>query len=535
MSTTPQIAIWPSLAAAMGAAVSKHPDKDFIRHQSQSVSYAEADSLSGRLAHSLTELGVTARDRVAVLMPNSIEHVISLLACARIGAVQVPLNHEYQADAIGRILDMVEPTVLIADESLSQLSEQALAFAGASPIVITSDVDQLSSANVRASGQFSAMCANAAIEPWLEPALGEPLVLIMTSGTTGAAKAVEISHGFSLHLASEAVWHQEYVPEDVLFTPYPLFHGDAPLLTVIPGLVAGCTVAIGRKFSASGFWDEIRGHKATVFDYMGAVLAILGKQPVKDTDKDHKVRLAWGGPAPANWKELEERFGMKIREVYGATECCLPVWESVHAERVDGTAGQVCEHHDVRIADESGMPVENGEVGEILVRATVPHAQMSQYYGNPDATIAAWRDLWYHTGDRGSLDAGGYLRFAGRTKDVIRRRGRNIGAEEIEQVAVVVDGVIDSAAVAVPSELTEDDIKLVVQAAHPINVADLVADLAGRLPRYMVPRYVEILAELPRTPTGKVDKNVLRREWATAGTWDCEKFQAVVPKASAAN
>ena len=144
----------------------------------------------------------------------------------------------------------------------------------------------------------------------------------------------------------------------------------------------------------------------------------------------------------------------------------------------------------------------------------------------------AWRDLWYHTGDRGSLDAEGYLRFAGRTKDVIRRRGRNIGAEEIEQVAAKLFGVIDAAAIAVPSELTEDDIKLVIQTSEPMEAEDLLAKLVDGLPRYMVPRYIEILGEMPRTPTGKVDKNALRKEWATPGTWDSERSQELVHETS---
>lgn len=530
MCSSSNFSIWPSIAAAMKASLIANPLKEFIRHADRSISYADAESLSAGLAASLIEFGVNSRDRVAVLMPNSIEHVVTLLACARIGAVQVPLNHEYQPDAIGRILDMVEPTVLITDASFASLTKHALASATVAPRVVLSDVDRVTSAPEERS-EFERLCANEKKAAWQETPLESPFVFIMTSGTTGAAKAVEISHGFSLHLASEVVWHQEYVPSDVLFSPYPLFHGDAPLLTVMPALIAGCTAAIGRKFSASRFWDEIRNHKATVFDYMGAVLAILGKQPIKDNDKDHTVRLAWGGPAPANWKELEERFGIRIREVYGATECCLPIWESVPRARVDGTAGQVCEHHEVRIADELGVEVAPGEVGEILVRGSVPFSQMTQYYGNSEATIAAWRDLWYHTGDRGSIDAEGYFRFAGRSKDVIRRRGRNIGAEEIESVAVRLDGVIDAAAIAVPSELTEDDIKLVIQTELPWTATRLLDELVERLPRYMVPRYIEITQEMPRTPTGKVDKNILRQSWATTGTWDRESLHEIVDRA----
>ena len=524
--------IWPSIDDALTGAIARHPERDFLRHGQASMTYAEVDEAARRVAAGLVRLGVASGDRVAVLMPNSIEHVLTLFACARIGAVQVPLNWEYTAESLARLLDMVTPTVFIADVQYQALVSATMDGTAADPRMILSDVDQLGG---RAAGEIrledlrdEAPLADA---PSIHP--GHPLMLIMTSGTTAAAKAVEISHGFALHLGSEAVWHQGYSDDDVLFSPYPLFHGDAPLLTVMPGLVAGITVAIGRKFSASGFWDEIRAHGATVFDYMGAVLAILGKQPPRDDDADNPVRLAWGGPAPANWRELEQRFGIKIREAYGATECCLPAWEGHDRERVEGAAGRLCEHHEVRIADETGMPVPTGEIGEILVRSAVPHGQMNGYFGNAEATVKAWEGLWYHTGDRGSVDGDGNLRFSGRQKDVIRRRGRNIGAEEIESVAVGLAGVTDAAAIAVPSDLTEDDIKLVLH-AEGVEPATAVAFLRDRLPRYMVPRYIEVLDELPRTPTGKVDKNRLRGVWRTAGTWDVDAEAYVAAEADAA-
>jgi crotonobetaine/carnitine-CoA ligase len=512
--------IWPSIDDALTAAIARSPERAFLRHGAASMTYAEVDDAARRIAAGLARLGVASGDRVAVLMPNSIEHVLTLFACARLGAVQVPLNWEYTAESIARLLDMVEPAVLVTDVQYAALVSATMNATTAAPRMILSDVDGLGGVAADAIRLEDLRAEEPLVDtPAIHP--GHPLMLIMTSGTTAAAKAVEISHGFALHLGSEAVWHQGYSHDDVLFSPYPLFHGDAPLLTVMPGLVAGITVAIGRKFSASGFWAEIRSHGATVFDYMGAVLAILGKQPPRDDDADNPVRLAWGGPAPANWRELEQRFGMKIREAYGATECCLPAWEGHDRERVEGAAGRLCEHHDVRIADESGMPVPTGQIGEILVRSAVPHGQMNGYFGNPEATVKVWEGLWYHTGDRGSVDAAGNLRFSGRQKDVIRRRGRNIGAEEIESVAVLFPGVTDAAAIAVPSDLTEDDIKVVLHAVG-VTPEGVVGFLRERLPRYMVPRYIEVLDELPRTPTGKVDKNRLRSDWRTPVTWDVD-------------
>ncbi len=519
MTAANEFAIFGTLEAAFEHQLATRSGKVFLRHGGQSLSFRDVDDRSGRIAASLESLGVRRGDAVAVLMPNSIEHVLTLFACARLGAIQLPLNHEYSEEAIGRLVAQMNPTVLIADAQFDGLAREAMDRASSCARLILSDVDGLGERG--SSDLLFESLLEAEPVPWAGSGLADPLMLIMTSGTTAAAKAVEISHGFVLHLASEAVWHQDYSTDDVLFTPYPLFHGDAPLLTVMPGLLAGCTVAIGRKFSASGFWKEVRHYGVTVFDYMGAVLAILGKQPPRDDDRDNPVRLAWGGPAPADWRELEERFDIKIREVYGATECCLPVWESPEIDRREGTSGRVCEHHEVRIADEDGLPVGPGVVGDVLVRSRSPYGEMSGYFHNAEATVEAWRGLWYRTGDLGSLSADGYFSFAGRRKDVIRRRGRNIGAEEIESIAVRWGGVVDVAAIAVPSELTEDDVKIVVQASE-VDLDRYVIHLRERLPRYMVPRYIEFCPELPRTPTGKVDKNALRASWRSGTTWDVE-------------
>ncbi len=517
--TQTAFAIFSSLQEAFEHHLGVRPDKVFLRHGNQSLTFKEVEERSGRIAASLEELGVERGNAVAVLMPNSLEHMLTLFACARLGAVQLPLNHEFNAGAIARLLEQMTPAVLIADVQFEELALASLEASASEAALVMSDVDGIGG-RVPEQQRFEALL-NAEPVPWVTSSLSDPFMLIMTSGTTAAAKAVEISHGFVLHIASEVVWHQEYSDEDVLFSPYPLFHGDAPMLTVMPGLVAGCTVAVGRKFSASGFWREIRNYGATVFDYMGAVLAILGKQEPRDNDRDNPVRLAWGGPAPSNWRELEERFDIKIREVYGATECCLPIWESPNEERRDGTAGKLCEHHELRIVDEAGLQSEPGTVGDVLVRSRVPHGEMTGYFHNSEATVSAWRGLWYRTGDRGSLSEDGYFSFAGRVKDIIRRRGRNIGAEEIESVALRWEGVVDVAAIATPSALTEDDIKIVVQGTGLSRDAYLT-HLRENLPRYMVPRYIEFCVELPRTPTGKVDKNALRSRWRNETTFDTE-------------
>jgi crotonobetaine/carnitine-CoA ligase len=513
---------WNNVYELLSTAKDEAPDRVFLTQRDVALSFSDAAASAERLATVLQQHGVQKRDAVAVLMPNSPMHVLTLLAAAISGSVQVPLNPEYSASALARLITMAKPRVIVVDASFAELIDDALAEAQqVEATVLLAGKAQANETCPRGTWlEDLVAAADCAPEP-VDVTCHDLLMLIMTSGTTGDAKAVSVSHGYAIHLASEVVFHYRYSADDVLYTPYPLFHGDAPLLTVMPALVTRCTAAIGAKFSASRFWDEIREYGATVFDFMGAVLAILDVQPPDERDLDNPVRLAWGAPAPANWREIEERFGIKIREVYGATECCLPVWEDLDTDRIDGACGRVCEHHEVRVVDELDAPLPPGKVGQILVRSISPYGQMSGYFGNPEATVTAWSGLWYRTGDLGFFDAEGHLYFAGRAKDVIRRRGRNIAADEIESVALRIDGVVDAAAIAVPSELTEDDIKLVVESTA-VSMVDILDVFAREVPRYMRPRYLEITTDLPRTPTGKVDKNALRANWKTEGTVDTE-------------
>ena len=331
-----------------------------------------------------------------------------------------------------------------------------------------------------------------------------------------------LPHRYVLRQAELLAQHYELRSDDVLYCPFPLFHLDALVLTVMPALVLGATAAIGERFSAGGFWDELRDFGATVFDFMGATLTILHKQPRTDRDADNPARLAWGVPVPAWAPEFERRFGLRVVELYGSTDAGVPIYQPLHEPRRPGSCGKAIDAYDVRIVDPDGRALPAGATGEIAVRPREPSLIAAGYYGMPEASEAALRDGWLHTGDLATRDPDGHFYFVGRRKDAIRRRGENISAFEVEEVLLAHPDVLDAAAFGVPSELGVEEVMvaLVPRPGRRVDPAAVIAYCAAGMARHMVPRYVDVVDALPRTATEKVEKFRLTERGVTATTWD---------------
>ncbi|MFC7397897.1 AMP-binding protein [Chelatococcus sp. GCM10030263] len=513
----------------LAARARTHRDKILLSYRDERLTYETVDRLSGNLAGALQREGVAKADPVCLMLPNCPDYIVAWMAACKLGAIQVGINTEYTSKGLVHLLELSEAKVLVLDESyVVALAEVADELTCLETIILRGNPGVLNEHPRLARFRVIAYAeAIAAPLPWTAPSIApsDLLMLIFTSGTTGPAKAVSISHGYCLDMARDLTSHLGYREDDVIYSCYPLFHTDAAILTYIAALDLGATTAIGEKFSASRFWDDIRRHQATIFDFMGAVLAILYKQPPSPSDRDHRVRLAMGGPRPEIWPEFSERFGIQVTEIYGSTECGHVCWalgdDEDRAKR--GTCGKVdFERYQVRIADDDDRELPVGEIGEILVRPNFAHQHMSGYFRDPVETTKAWRNLWYHTRDLGRIDEDGWLYYHGRRSDAIRKRGNNMSAHEIEEVMMQHPAVLEVAAIGVPSELTEEEVKAVVvlrdgQACDP---AVLVDWCRSRMPKYMVPRYVEFCKELPKSSTGKVQKKLLRDNWRNASTFD---------------
>ncbi|HXG65497.1 MAG TPA: AMP-binding protein, partial [Blastocatellia bacterium] len=313
--------------------------------------------------------------------------------------------------------------------------------------------------------------------------------------------------------------------EDILYTCLPLFHVNAQVCTVLSAMLFDARVAMYEHFSASAFWDEIRRSRATVFLALGAMGNILYKAPPRPDDRKNHVRLAMVVPPPEDLERFEQRFGLRVvYETFGMTEGVVTPPAIAEPRRL-GCCGRPAADTEVRIVDEDDLPLAPRQVGEIVMRTREPYTMMSGYYKMPEATLEAFRNLWFHTGDLGYLDEDGFLYFVGRKKEAIRRRGENISAFEVEAIVNRHPAVLESAAIPVPSELGEDDVKIVVvlREGGQLSPEELLRFCEERMAYFMVPRYVEFRDSLPRTPTQRVEKYKLQAEGNTDDTWDREQ------------
>lgn len=321
------------------------------------------------------------------------------------------------------------------------------------------------------------------------------------------------------------VWTKDiidYRADDVFFTTLPLFHANAQMFTTMGSLVSGRSYVLRERFSASRFFDEIRQYGATIFNYIGEMLTMLMKQPEREDDSNNPARLTFGGAVPPDlWQNFEKRFNVKIIEGYGLTESGGVCLCNPPDQIKEGSIGKPSRFCDVTIWDEDNREIPFGETGEIVVKEKIPSSMFLGYYKQPDKTEEAWIGGWFHTGDRGYKDEDGYFYFVDRMKDCIRRCGENISSFEIEKIVNSYPKVLESAAVAVPSEFGEDDVKIFVipRPNEQIDPEELIAFCEERMAYFMIPRYVEFLREFPRTPTERIQKFELRK-MGTGNAWD---------------
>lgn len=488
------------------------------------VSYREAHLRANRVAHAFEALGAARGSRVGMLLRNRLECLDLWFGLSRIGAVQLPINTEYKRSQIVHVLKRAPvPIVVVQEDLLAELLPALAELPGLKTLVVLGDTGAAARAGVNVKSYSACIEAAPADDPDCAPAMGSDIGVVMnTSGTTGPSKGVQLSHAQQYILGRNVARDLELAAGDVYYNFFPLFHNTAQAMITLPVLLTGAKTVLAEKFSATRFWSDVRGHRCTAFYYIGEILRILLKSTTADDAAGSQLRVGWGiGASARDFLEFQSRFGVTLRSGYGSTEANVPVFLP-HRAPNPASVGRAIEGFELRIANEHDEPVPTGTMGEILVRSSEPCAIMLGYDGDADATLAAWRDLWFHTGDAGYLDADANLYFMGRLRDVIRVRGENVSAFEVEEAIAQAAGVLEVAAVAVPAELGGDDVKVVVvpRPGATIDARALIAHAEAKLPRFAVPRYVEVVEALPKTETNKVRKNMLRETPFTAATWD---------------
>lgn len=497
--------------------VAEQPDDDFLRFREQSYSYAEFAVAYQQLAAGLAGINVARQDIVAVFFPNSGKAVETWFALMHLGAIWAPVNTQFRGQQLSRALELMESATLIVDAPFLEHVIEALPGLSHVQRIVVNGADELPEFEgiefICLQQLVVAPIPDAALPDVLPIERREVAMIQFTSGSTGVSKAVQLSHGYLLGQAEALVENFEISRDDVLYCPYPLYHWDAAIGTVMAALCSGCTAALARKFSVSDFWSDIHFFGATVFDFMGATLTFVYQLPEKIDDAQNPVRLAWGIPMPEFKNDFEQRFKLKLSEGYGSTEGGVSIFQLPGKTYPPGSCGEVANGWSLRLVNDNDQAVACGEVGEIVIRPDDATQIMNGYLKMPETNAELIRDGWYYSGDLGRLDEAGNLYFAGRKKDIIRRRGENISALEIETVIGSHPSVSEVAAYGLASKYTEEEVAVavVILDGKSLSQEQIIEYCDGKMAHYMAPEHVMFLQQLPKTATEKVAKAELKK------------------------
>ncbi|RRQ25535.1 ATP-dependent acyl-CoA ligase [Rhodococcus sp. Eu-32] len=513
-----------TIGGLLASRAAANPNKVAVICNEVSRTYRALDAAARVIGSALLELGCQKSESVAIYLSNTIEFLETWMGTATAGLVQVPINTAYKQSFLEHALAHPDVRVLITESSLVEALLELPALPECVETIVF--IDRIPPSirdcgrRVIGWGDLVAMGDPDYSFPPVRPS--DITAIQLTSGTTGKSKGVELPHLHNLVGAREGAEAMGNSQGDRIYTCLPLFHGAAQINIFLRALYLGATSVIAPKFSARKFWNDIRSYEVTEFNALGSMLPVLLAQPPSEQDREHAVRRIFAAPAPADvLYRFEDRFGVHIVEGYGSTEMKNVLHNPLDNRRV-GSLGKPTASTILEIHDENGNRAPAGSVGEIVYRPKQPHVMFTRYYRDPEATLAVFHDLWFHTGDLGFMDQDGFFYFVDRKKDALRRRGENISSQEIESILTAFPSVLDAAVVAVPSELGEDEILAVIHVEDPGNfdMSALFAHNDALMPHFMVPRFYRAVDSLPRTPTGKIRKVELRETSQHTDIWD---------------
>jgi crotonobetaine/carnitine-CoA ligase len=505
------------------------------------VTYAELNRRTNGIANAFVELGLAPGDSVASFCDNCLETVEYWLGASKGGVVYGAVNSHYRGEFLRHPLALADAKVVLTERELLPM---LAAVAGDLPelrhVLIREDGSDREAAlppsvHVASAEEFC-LQESASLDRPYEASPFETNQILFSAGTTGESKGVIASHRYLLSSAEVCFRIKGGTSDDIQYTPLPLFHGNAMLQSVLGPLIHGAKGCVDRKFSVTRFWDRTRHFDATFATALGSVIQMIWNQPRRPDDADNPVRIWNGAPMPAEiHRAFEERFGLTYVSTYGLAEAWPVLLSSVDDPPEPGWAGKKRDVFDVVLLDDDDCPVPDGEVGEFACRPLAPSVMSNGYFRNPEATVEANRNLWFHTGDFGIRRADGWFKFVDRKKDTVRRRGENISSWEVEQAARRFDSVLEVAVFAVPSEVGEDELMVSVITSDPseFDMTEFMDHCVVNMPYFAVPRYVDLVDDIPRSPTGKPLKTILRERGVTSNTWDREKAGYVIDRRKA--
>lgn len=480
-------------------------DRELVLYEDGTAwTWRQAFEEAARAANVLSGHGVRRDGRVMMLLPNGSGWLRTWWGTTLLGGVFASVNPAYQGKLLADVCDLIDPAVIVAHGDCAQRLEGRYRDIVIDPEELTQGAPEVDPLNPPA-------------EPW------DTHCLVMTSGTTGASKASISTHRYLLHHCDFLVDGANINADDIFQADMPWFHltGVAPAVQMMR---VGGKIALRTVPAMTDYWRTAKKIGSTFALAPGTVAQYLDTQPESDADRDHSIRFLLSSPLPADPQRFMARFGLDgLFTAYGSTEANIVVVNPLDVPLRRNSCGKARRGYEIRIVDEHDQEVPVGEVGELIVRAQEPWVQFQGYLNNPAATLSAWRNGWFHSGDALRMDADGYYYFHDRYKDSLRRRGENISSHDVETAVREFPGVAEVACVAHPGEYGGDDeVKIYIVSAPgtDIDFPGLLTFLVKRMAYFMVPRYYELLDELPKTPTQRVQKHELRRRGNTKYTWD---------------
>lgn len=495
------------------------PDDLFVSFEGgERWTWAEALDQTRRAAAGLRAMGVKKGDHVLSWQPNNREALLTWFGLNYLGAVYVPVNIAYKGKLLEHVVRLSDARLMVCHSELLQRLD-GLDRGALTDVIVTRGNAQLDGLTCHPAGTLQARTGLNAIPDPVAP--WDTQYIIFTSGTTGPSKAVLSSYVQGHGMGSVA--HDYIDQNDHTLVNLPLFHvGGTVYFNIALGTGSSCH--LDSHFKTDTFWQTVRDEGITNTLLLGAIVTFLNKLPERPDDKDHSLRKAICVPWNEDARRLGKRHDITLRTTFNMTEVSSPMVSEPYPSEA-GTCGRARPGVEARVVDENDCEVAPGTAGELIVRTDTVWGLNHGYYKDSEATARAWRNGWFHTGDGFRYDENGNFYFVDRIKDAIRRRGENISSFEVEAEVNAHPDVAETAAVPVPSSYNEDEVLIVVvpTQGRSIDPRALFDHLRGRMAHFMLPRFIRIIDDLPKTPTQKVQKHILRDVGVTDDTWDREK------------
>jgi crotonobetaine/carnitine-CoA ligase len=513
----------------------KSPDHPFLIFENHSFTYSDMWDITNRLAQALLDMGICKGDRVAIIMDNRPEFIWSWFALSKIGAISVTIDTRLNGSFLRHQLKNSECKAIITEQRIIPVLNQLerMDELDVSSLILVPEEDgtepELAIWDIQSFRYSQLTKTDPLDENSIEYHLPEswPLTIVYTSGTTGPAKGVVNPHRTFLLTAVDLGAVVAMNEKDRLFLFLPMFHANPQLMGMPAVLHYGAALVLGKKFSASAFWETIHHYGITLFTYVGTVLSILDK--VTPGGMKSTLKAAYGGGAPEQvWKSLEEKASFQIVEGYGMAEIGGLAICNTLVDRKIGSIGKARKAFDIRLFNEHDSEVGTGEIGEIVVRPQTPYAMFTHYINMEKTTLAAMQNLWFHTGDLARKDEQGYYYFVSRKKNMIRKNGENLSGYEIENILLQHEKVLEAAVVPVPDEIAGEEIKLSIVCKPGVSITYEELDRwnENQMPVHMIPRYLNIRDSFVKTSSEKIQIQFLIDE-GIHQVWDRKKKETM--------